>query len=1509
MSFVKPFFTGLLLLLPLMLQAQKAKEFPADHKKFPEELATYMKNNLNEETGEELNAFFKLWEGDSVYTPAEKDTIIRFSNLMLKANARPTPHFLNFIRIVALSKTNQAASVHAQPWRSALLQILTAKKITLSRLDNFLENTYNLLGKGALYQSSAATWKATSSDFSFVSDGGIRIVFPQTNLVCYALRDSMIIERTSGWMNPLENIWNGKGGVVTWERAGLNRNDIFAELNKYTITLSKISYEADSVNFTNKQFFENPMKGSLKDQVKYNPTPEAALYPEFQSYEKTFFIKNIYENMNYEGGLTMRGSRLVGSGNEFMKAHLYLYRNDTLFMDVNSKYFAFRKDRAVGQDAGVSIKFRGDSIYHSDMTFTYYVDKKEVSITHSENYGSQSPWFNSYQGLDMTFDQLYWKSGDSKLTFTMNRGASIGNANFKSKNFFNYSEFASIQGVDPLHPLVILRKFVQEYFHSEEFLAGDLAAYMRLPVEQVRIMLLRLSAMGFVYYNIDSDVGQVKQKLYDYLKSSIGRIDYDVIDLRSRTTAPQENARLDLRTFDLTLNGIPAIALSDSQNVIIYPANGTLVMKRDRSFQFDGVITAGLFTFFGNNFFFDYNNFKINLQKVDSVGIRVISGQKDNFGMDIKVDLKNLIQNVTGEILIDDPGNKSGVKSFPEYPVFKSTQISKVYYDNSTIQGGVYRRESFYFDIDPYTIDSLDNFRKEDMKFTGTFISAGIFPDLRETLAVQPDYSLGFDIVAPEEGLPLYGGKGRYYNSANMSNRGLKGDGLIAYITSETRAKDINFYPDSVNTMADNFEIHKQLAGTQYPDASAKAAYIHWLPKQDKMLADSKAGRFNLYNPETKLAGTLELSPSGLSGKGHIDLTTAEMISNLYDFNAEAYHADTSEFHLKSLKTEGFTVRTSNVKADIDFSRRQGRFSSNSDFTLAEFPENRYISYIDEMVWKMDERELDMTSDKKFNPSQVPASYKNAVDADDNKLVGARYISTQKGQDSLSFVSPLATYNYEKNLIKAQKVTYIKVADANIKPFKGNVTIGEKADMFRLDSAQVLANRITRYHLIHSASLKITGRNAYTGTGFYDYIDENKDKQLVRFGEVEVDSSLQTIARGEITEPDDFTLSPDYAYQGKVMLFAQDPVLTFKGSVRLNYACENVPREWIYFTSRIFPDSIYIPIGPQPVNINRINVYDGMFLTTDSIHIYSAFFAPRKNYSDRYVSTAQGYLYLNKDSGTYLVGPVEKLANPALPGNLIGFNRNNCRFYGRGKIDLGIDLGRMKLSSAGSVMHDIPANQPYANIMLTVDFSLYDKALEVMAQDFDSLPGKGPLDLAAKSYNERMDEMLGLQRSKIIREEIGLYGKMKEVPPELMKTFVITDLHLKWNDVSNSYQSYGLIGLSNIGKTQVNKYVEGFVEIYRRRSGDLCDIYLKADDKTWYYFGYTREVMQSTSTNSVYKQLLQELKAEQRTIKAEKGIPSYIYMIASDTKIGQFLRHLRQIEEGANPPPEGNQEP
>jgi hypothetical protein len=109
--------------------------------------------------------------------------------------------------------------------------------------------------------------------------------------------------------------------------------------------------------------------------------------------------------------------------------------------------------------------------------------------------------------------------------------------------------------------------------------------------------------------------------------------------------------------------------------------------------------------------------------------------------------------------------------------------------------------------------------------------------------------------------------------------------------------------------------------------------------------------------------------------------------------------------------------------------------------------------------------------------------------------------------------------------------------------------------------------------------------------------------------------------------------------------------------------------------------------------------------------------------------------------------------------------------------------------------------------------------------------------------------------------------------------------------------SVGKIGIGSINNIQINKLVDGLIEIQVKRSGDICDIYLEVEGR-WYYFGYTRGVMQVLSSNKAFLDPIISLKPKERKQKVKsKGTQSYIYMVSTDRKKALFYRRYMQVLE------------
>lgn len=1473
------------------LSSQQITSFSPEPEKYTGELAALMGSVLSEREEIIMENYTAAWDSGMI-SPEKKGEIIAVSNKLLRKNARPKPHFMLFImNQEAFLKSSQDDNSY-KAWLEGLDFLADARNKQITDIENYMYLTNNLLRNWIIFQSDGTKWKASQPDFYFEFKDSSRVIFNPVTLTCVAVRDSIQIYNTKGVYSPYTQTWFGRGGKVTWERSGYNGNEVYCDLGRYRINMRLSNYAADSVTFYNKIYLDFSMLGKLEDKVEpIGSSPEKSNYPRFESYQTNYRINNIYKNVNYQGGLAMLGSKLVGSGTKIQKARLQFFKGDSLKMVAFSEYFAFQPGRLTGVGAQVTIPIGKDSIYHPYLGMTYTSKDNTISLNRTDDFRSQSPFYNNYHKVEMNFDQLRWKLDENYILFKGREGSASNLANFQSDNLFDAGTYVHLQGIDQSNPLVLLRRYSEVAF-SISFRGVDFARFIKTQHNQVQQMLKRLSNLGFLIYDIDNDIVTLRQKLYDWVYASVDYIDYDVINLVSETQAELENGRLDLSTYDLTINGVSLIRLSNAQNVGIYPRFKKIILKRNRSFQFDGVIDAGLFDFHGEKFFFNYDSFRLDLQDIDSLSLKVKAEDLDAYGRTALMNITSIIENMTGELLIDKPDNKSGREDYPEYPIFTSRENSFVYYDDKEIQDGVYNKDHFYFEIYPFRFDSLDNFSKSGLKLNGRFVSARIFPDFEETLLIQDDQSLGFRHVTDSAGLDLYGGKGKYFETLNMSNKGLIGTGKFEYLSSRGRSQNLMFHPDSMFGTLNSFEIQKQSAGIQYPLVSSSQNNIVFYPYLDQLLVSKGKGPFTILNDSTFLDGNLMLSSKGLTGSGKMELTNSTLVSDKFDYQVYSFSSDTADFRLKSLNTDGFTLITDNVNAHVDFERRTGLFQTNEDFSLVQFPENKYISRLDLFIWNMDKTELEM---KTRSGSEGPPKSYQTLDGEE-ELIGPRYISIDREQDSLSFVSTQAIYDYKHNIIRASYVTFIKVADAYVYPKDGKVNVQPDGYIGKLEEAGIIVNRKTKLHSMYSATVSILGKNKYTGTGYSDYVDETGEKQSIFFDEIRVDEAINTIASGLIPETQNFTLSPYFGFQGKATLYAESPFLTFTGGARLFHECESLSIDYVRFESEINPAEIYIPVPAQPLDINMNYLYSGIFITGDSSHIYSTFFNPRKLPSDRYIITANGFLYYDRKAEEYRISSKEKLADPRLPGNWLSLNPKTCIEYGEGDIDLGIRLGQTVLSSFGDVTNEILTGKTTLGTMISMDFLMSDEAFKVMSHDFDSLQGLEAFNLTDPKYNKRISDIVGKERSEILQTELGLYGKYQDIPKELEHTLFFTKVDLVWNQDTRSYRSTGKIGIGSINGQQIHKMVDGYMELSKRRSGDLFDVYLQLDPNLWYYFGYTRGVMHVLSSNRNFNLIVGDLKTKQRQLKTKRNEEPYIFIVTTGRKKEMFLRGFLEGE-------------
>ena len=516
-------------ILPILASAQKSAVFPSDSVGFFDAMEKYISSSRSE--GKSFMKQFKeIWFG-GYFSEKEKEGVYKMTNKMYEKKMRAFPEFRNYLYSVGSFVVNKdSADESFDQWHSTLFELLEDRgRRNFSR---FLDFSNNIFLDNSLSVSPSTTWKASNSNFTFGFDSLPKITFEKLDLICIARNDSMFILNTSGVYYPTEDKWMGMGGTVNWERAGFSAENIYATLSDYTVDTRLYNYEADSVQFHYPDYFEKPLLGKLTDKALANMKVENASYPRFDSYARRLRIENIAPEVNYDGGFSMVGNKILGLGTQEELARLEFFRKDTLFLLVSTKAFSIRPERIVSDRAAIKFFLGKDSITHPGLNFRFSRPDRKFTLYKSNEGIAKAPYNNSYHDIEMDFEALYWKQDEPMITISNLMGSTKDDAIFISANYFKQEQFDKIGGMADINPLYSIKKMV-DMSGTRTLSITQLGYSLNMEHTDAKNMVMWMSSMGFMEFDFDKDVFYVDQKLIDYVMASQKKTDYDVLNVYS----------------------------------------------------------------------------------------------------------------------------------------------------------------------------------------------------------------------------------------------------------------------------------------------------------------------------------------------------------------------------------------------------------------------------------------------------------------------------------------------------------------------------------------------------------------------------------------------------------------------------------------------------------------------------------------------------------------------------------------------------------------------------------------------------------------------------------------------------------------------------------------------------------------------------------------------------------------------------------------------------------------
>ncbi len=441
---------------------QVSSQFSGDASKFTGELTSFMGTLVNKTQKAEVDLFISLFDS-TCFSTETRDRIVNVASQLRGRRVSQVPGFIFFARTLTDFVTTNQGKEEVSAWLAGLSEMAFDPRFTNASIEKFIEVTGLLLVDNTIYSAGSVRWKTKGGTVEFDRDTVLKIDIKTVTLTCFLGKDSTEIYDFSGTYFPDIFIMHCDKGTVTWEKAGYDRSTVFATVSDFNIDVTKSEFTCDSSLLTHTTYFREPVKGRLKDRAVKIVSPDKATMPRFETYETRFFIDDIYKEVDYEGGLTLEGAVVTGTGSNWFPASIKLYRNDTLAMSLISRNFILSQKSISSYEASSTLYLGKDSIYHSNLGFSYNTNTREVSLFRTTSPLSRSPYFDSFHNLDLYFEHFAWDMDDPFITLSRTRGSSIGAAKFESVSFYNEANFNRLMRLDDVHPLYRIRDYAKAY--------------------------------------------------------------------------------------------------------------------------------------------------------------------------------------------------------------------------------------------------------------------------------------------------------------------------------------------------------------------------------------------------------------------------------------------------------------------------------------------------------------------------------------------------------------------------------------------------------------------------------------------------------------------------------------------------------------------------------------------------------------------------------------------------------------------------------------------------------------------------------------------------------------------------------------------------------------------------------------------------------------------------------------------------------------------------------------
>lgn len=1340
------------------------------------------------------------------------------------------------------------------------------------------------------------------------------IVFSKATFNFTTRYDSVFLKNTSGSFSLKDGIFVGDGGSFDWSAAGLSPDSVYCTFSAYNFNAAHPELRSDLVKLNYVGKTPGLIPGTFEFKSVTRKDSILSTYPRFRSYQNDLSIQGFgNENIKYHGGFSLKGNKITSASVYGEYATIEVFENGQKKFTTQSPEFRFADSTVSAMQAKISIYHNNDSIVHRNIRIKYDYGKKFLLVLFDKGMMRHTPYSSSFFSVDFSADVIRWDLKSDSLNIFTEGGRKTVPMVIESIDYYDAEDYRLLKGTGfSFHPLGLVASYCFKK-RVRGFYAGDLATHSKKDVLEIKKALEFLSQKGLIEYDTRRDFVQVRPKAIELYRAYTEGSDYDNIKIHS-VTDTFANATINFARNYMTVRGVEEFNVSDSLHVRIEPDSSVITLLQNRDIKFDGTIHAGNFEISGKGLTLKYDSFYIGLTQIDSIHFYIM--EKNSRGQTIRRRINNSmvgadstaaaagglgdISQSSGTLYISKPHNKSGREKLPNFPRLDASTGGVIYFDRPDVLNGAYDR-SVFFVIPPFKIDSLNDADPASINFDGTFVSSGMFPSFKEKLHTMSDKSLGFDHMIPPEGYPLYKTDATMNGMLTLNQRGIRGTGKIDYLAASVTSPDIIFYPDSVVGKGDRATIAKKQVGpVLFPDASLPDFDMKWFPQQDRMTLKTRNVPFNFYDSTAQFRGTLTVSKNGVSGRGKFDTRGTELVSNEMNFTGNEFGSRHAKFKVNSDDPRKPLMYGSDIRLRFNLDENYADINPEIEGVAAiNFPYAQVKTSISEARWDLKTQKITMTKRK-----DVP-------------LENSYFYSTRKELDSLAFNADKAEYDMNTQELKVSGIPYIIVADAKITPENNEVLILENSKIGTLQNTTIIIDTLNGYHRLTQGVVDIVSRKEFSGHATYQYVNFLNDTFAIkmtgfhlepvvetetskRFQRRKSVATMQTVAIGSVSENDNVVLGAGMFYKGGLTMYATKPALQLNGFVKLDIKKIKNYNAWIQYEQTGDENEVFINFD-NAVNEDGRKVDAGLHFSSLDNELYISFLNDKLSDDDDDFFVPSGVLFYDKEVKEYKIEDREKAAGNKLSGKVFSYNdaTMQVRFEGPVSIFSGNKDFNVTATTIGS--GNLENNEIRMNTFLMVDSNVPAQAFDLMGRTIQEVVKNEGADEGLGDQTELLYKIADIVGEKVAKdfEQRSLQGYVSLATiTETAKPLVFSNVNLKWSPDRKAFYNEGKLGLSNIGRNDINGAFEGFMEIRKAEDGSqIFNLFFKASPEAWYFFGYEGNRLLVHSSDEDFNNVITK-----KTNAGKAKIGEVAFVPGSDDETLAFIDRFRMEYYGIEVP-------